>query len=66
MFEFIWYMVIKDFLMVFKFIKNGEKMDKEGFFKFYSKMGSVVEVCVWFVFFLYEGGLLIVKGFVFF
>lgn len=52
--------------MVFKFIKNGEKMDKEGFFKFYSKMGRVVEVCVWFVLFFYEGGLLIVKGFVFF
>lgn len=61
--ELIWYMVIQDPPMVLKFIKNGEKMDKEGSFKPYSKTGSVAEVCVWPALLLHEGGPLIAKGF---
>lgn len=49
--------------MVLKFIKNGEKMGKEGSFKPYSKTGSVAEVCVWPALLLHEGGPLIAKGF---
>lgn len=61
--ELIWYMVIQDPPMVLKFIRNGEKMDKEGPFKPYSKTGRVVEVCVWPALLLHEGGPLIAKGF---
>lgn len=61
--ELIWYMVIQDPPMVLKFIKNGEKMDKEGPFKPYSKTGSVADVCVWPALLLHEGGPLIAKGF---
>lgn len=61
--ELIWYMVIQDPPMVLKFIKNGEKMDKEGPFKPYSKTGSVAEVCVWPALLLHEGGPMIAKGY---
>lgn len=61
--ELIWYMVIQDPPMVLKFIRNGEKMDKEGPFKPYSKTGSVAEVCVWPALFLHEGGPLIARGY---
>lgn len=61
--ELIWYMVIQDPPMVLKFIRNGEKMDKEGPFKPYSKTGRVAEVCVWPALLLHEGGPMIAKGF---
>lgn len=56
-------MVIQDPPMVLKFIRNGEKMDKEGLFRPYSKTGSVAEVCVWPALLLHEGGPMVARGF---
>lgn len=61
--ELIWYMVIQDPPMVLKFIRKGDKMEKEGLFKPYSKTGVVAEECVWPALLLHEGGPIIARGF---
>ena len=59
----MWLMCVQDPQMSLGFAASGQPFDKE-LYKFYEKKGGVVDLTVWPVVYLHEGGPIISKGYV--